>query len=339
MIYKNAEFFGCAEIYSDGEGVSWLRVPSDVDEKLEGGNQSYRMCRGSTGVEIRFVMKSDEVKIKMQKFDPDDDSVTAFHVFHGGIQGSWDEHEKGKYVTSEPQEFVIKKAANLETLRKMAATYNDPWDPEVVRIIFDRGRYRVLGIEGDIEPPKPEQCPKKTLFCYGSSITHGSNALSASNNWVSVLARKLGMDARNLGFAGSCAMEPAIADYIASEGEQGKWDMAIMELGINVLGWDEEKIHERVRNIVTDVASRNPEKPIYVVSPFYCHADFNGNPAAKKWRDIMKVDVPALGFKNVTYIDGLDILNGAEYLSADEVHPNIYGVMEMTENFYKAINK
>ncbi len=339
MIFKNAEFFNCAEIYPDGDGYSWLRVPSEVDKALESGNQSFRMNRGSTGVEIRFVMKSDTVTLRMQKYAPDDLSVSVFHVFRGGIQGAWDEHESDKYVSAEVHDFVIKKSANIEKLKGFAAVYNDPWSPEVVRVIFDRGRYRIIDIIGDIEPPKPEMCPKKKLLCYGSSITHGSNAFSASDTWVSKLGRRLGMDVRNLGFAGSCALEPKMAEYIAFEGENGKWDMAVLELGINVLGWEEEKIVARVRGMVSEVAGRNPDKPVYVISPFYCHNDFNGGGLADKWRDIMAREIPALGFDNVKYINGKDILGSAEFLSADEVHPNIYGVDEIAENLYKAISK
>ena len=93
-------------------------------------------------------------------------------------------------------------------------------------------------IIGDIETPKANQCPKSTLLSYGSSITHGSNAIDTSHTWVSLLAHNLNMDARNLGMAGSCAMEPEMVDYIASQGEKGHWDLATLELGINVLSWE-----------------------------------------------------------------------------------------------------
>ncbi len=54
-------------------------------------------------------------------------------------------------------------------------------------------------------------------------------------------------------------------NYIASEGEKGNWNTAIMELGINVLRWEPEKIISRVTNAVSEVAGRNPDKKIFVI--------------------------------------------------------------------------
>jgi len=201
-----------------------------------------------------------------------------------------------------------------------------------VRVIFDRGRFKIYDVIGDVVPPTESQVPRKTLLAYGSSITHGSNSIDQSHSWVSLLAHDLGMDARNLGMAGSCMLEPTMAEYIASEGEGGKWDVATLELGINALSFDDEKIKTRVENIITKVAGRNPDKPIFVISPFYyCGDDFNKNDRAKIWREIIEQTVARLDYKNVTYINGLEVLCDASYMSADEVHPNIYGVARIAE--------
>ena len=86
-------------------------------------------------------------------------------------------------------------------------------------------------------PPQRDQCPEKVLLCYGSSITHGSNAIDASHTWASILGHNLNMDVKNLGMAGSCAMEAEMIDYIASEGEKGLIDSAIAlaELGYDLI--------------------------------------------------------------------------------------------------------
>jgi len=193
-------------------------------------------------------------------------------------------------------------------------------------VIFDRGRVFLHDVIGEVEPPKPEQCPKKTLLCYGSSITHGSNSIDASHTWASVLGYNLNVDVRNLGMAGSCCMEPEMVDYIAALGEQGKWDMAVLELGINVLGWEEDKIRERVENTLTQIAGRNPEKPIFVVSPFYYgNEDLRGCTRGGKWRRLLAQIIEKRKDPNVTYINGLEALDHIRYMTADEIHPNIYG--------------
>lgn len=338
MIYKNFEIYNAAELINENDGsVSWIRVPSDVYTTME-KEFAPLAAPDATGVELRFVLKGDKATIRMRTYDDEPKTEGRFHVYRGGIQGIWSDHEVHRHITGRTEEFVIEKANNLQRLKVMSQNSGHSWDPEVVRIIFDYGRIKIYDIEGDIEPPKKEQLPPKTLLAYGSSITHGSNSIDMSHSWVSVLAHNLRMDVRNLGMAGSCAMEPAMAEYIASEGEKGNWDIATMELGINVLDWEEEKFRSRVENIINCVAGRNPDKEIFVVSPFYyCGEDFDKDTKPKLWREIVEETITKLNFSNVTYINGLDVLGDMSYMSADEVHPNIYGMQKIADDITKII--
>lgn len=340
MLYKNVEIWGAAELIDNGDGsISWKRVPSFVHNKME-SKVADIIVHNSTGVELRFVIKGDSATIRMSTYANNPNSSCSFHVYRGNIQGGYFDHEEHRHITGEVQDFVIKKSYNANRLKTVSQKFAYGFDSEVVRIIFDRGRYRIYDIIGDVVPPNKEQYPKKTLLCYGSSITHGSNALSQSNSWASILAHNLNMDLRNLGMAGSCAIEPEFAEYIASEGEKGNWDVATLELGINVLNWEDEKITNRVENIINTVASRNKSKPIFVISPFYHFGgDFNPNDNAKKWRIMIEEIVKRLNYKNVKYINGFEILDGACYISADEVHPNIYGVARIAEKLTERIGK
>lgn len=335
MVYKNLEIHNAVQINETGSGAEWLRVPKDVRDKLE-TDSAKELCANSTGVELRFVMKSDKVVIKMESTSKKG-FLNSFHIYYGAIQGGWQEHEVNKFVGSAPCEFEIRRPENMETLKKITSQFGYAWSPEVVRIIFDRGSYRIIDIDGDIEPPKAGQTPPKTIMAYGSSITHGSNAIDASHTWAAVLAHNLNMDLRNLGMAGNCRMEPEIVDHIAQEGEEGKWDIATVELGINVLDWDERKINERVSNTVRQIASRNPEKPVFVISPLYCFDDFYSGTDAAKWRTLIEHNVKKLNFPNVKYINGLDLIGDMSLISADEVHPNIYGVSQIADRLTEII--
>ena len=338
MIYKNIEIHNVAELIDNGDGsISWKRVPSEVHNAMESKIKDI-VAYSSTGVELRFVIKGDSATIKMCTLVNNPKSFCTFHVYRGGIQGGDTDIEVNRQITGEIQEFVIEKAKNIPALKEMTSKVGYDWDAEVVRVIFDRGRYRLYDIIGDVEPPSKSQCPQKTLLSYGSSITHGSNSMDMSHSWVSVVAHNLNMDARNLGMAGSCAIEPAMAEYIASEGEKGKWDIATLELGINVLHWEDEKIIDRVENIITQVASRNKDKHVFVISPFYyCGDDFAEDGNAKKWRIIIEDIIKKLDYPNVTYINGLDVLGDMSYMSADEVHPNIYGMQRIADEITKRI--
>jgi len=332
MVYKNFEIHNIAELTYENDGsVSWIRVPSDVYNVME-SEHAPEAAHDSTGVELRFVLKGDSAVIRMSTYDANPAVEGRFHIYRGGIQGIWSDHEVHRHVTGTPEDFVIEKSKNISNLKVMTETCGYDWDPEVVRVIFDYGRFRIYDITGDIEPPKKEQLPKRTLLAYGSSITHGSNSIDMSHSWVSMVAHNINADALNLGMAGSCALEPEMADYIASEGEKGGWDIATLELGINVLEWEDDKIHSRVENIINCVAGRNPDKPILVISPFYyCAEDFDGNKSPDNWRRIIEETVKKLSYPNVTYINGIDVLGGMSYMSADEVHPNIYGMQAIAE--------
>ena len=331
MIYKNAEIHNASdlEINKKDGSMTWYRMPKHLMDKFEAPN-GQAMNISSTGVEIRFVIKSGEAVVRMQSIS--EESVnTCFHIYRDGIQGGYLEHELNTHVPTAPSAFTFSEPENIDTLRAMANASGDLFAPEVVRVIFDRGAYRILDIAGNIAPPSKAQVPAKTLLCYGSSITHGSNSIDASHTWASLTAHELNMDLRNLGMAGSGYMEPEVIDYIAAEGERGMWDAAIMELGINVLFWDESKIRERTKNAVEQIAGRNADKKVYVISPLYCGDDYYGNPSPGNWRRIIKETVDSLAFKNVTHINGLELLDNMTLLSVDEVHPSIYGVQQIAD--------
>ncbi len=331
VIYKNIEIHNAAQLDINESGAVWYRLPKSVCDMLELDKEK-KVCTNSTGVELRFKITGESATIKMECIDDEKAGVvSSFHIFRGGIQGGWQDVELNCYVPAKPHLFEIKKPENMESLKKISAEINSPWSPEVVRIIFDRGHYRIIDVMGDVAAPEANDVPKDTLLCYGSSITHGSNALDLSHTWASVLAHNMKMDCRNLGMAGTCAMEPEVADYIADEGEHGRWSVAMIELGINVLNWDEEKIYHRARYTIETIASRNKEKPIFVISPFYCADEIDPNHRADIWRKQLKIITNELNLPNVTMINGLDLLGDVSLLSADMVHPNIYGVMQITD--------
>lgn len=336
MIYKNIEFHNVAEIIPDDNdgGVTWLRMPGYLTDKFE-MPLAKEMNAYATGVEMRFVIKSGSAVIRMKALSEN----CCFHIFRGGIQAGWTDNGINTLSESEEKNIVVEKSDNLEMLRLMAKEAGDAFDPEVIRIIFDKGYFKILDISGDIEPPKKGQTPEKTILCYGSSLTHGSNSLNMSQTWAALAAKALHTDLLNYGMAGSCAVEHETVDYIASSGENGCWDTALLELGANVLSWDEKKIRERTGYTVKTVAEKNPDKQIYIISPFYCGADLKNDPRPGNWRRILKETVSQLGFKNVTYICGTDLLDKISLISADEVHPNIYGIAVIAERITQILKK
>ena len=336
MIYKNAELFNVGALLpgEDAGSVRWLRVPQGVYDGLD-SEQGRSVCRGCTGVELRFVMESDTVTLRMRTWGKNG----LFHVYRGSIQGSWEDHESNKILSDRWEDYVIKRSDNIDTLRRMTADFSMPFSPEVVRVIFDRGSIELADIIGSIRPPRKDELPKKTLLAYGSSITHGSNALDISHSWAAVLAHSLHMDCRNLGMAGSCHMEPSVVEYIAKEGKKGAWDIALLELGINVLGWETERAAAAVGYTLDRIAGENRGKKIYLISPFYSNNDYYRLGDGDRWREMMERLVKERRDPNVTYFDGLSLLGNMSFLSADEIHPNIYGVQEIADRLKNLIGR
>lgn len=341
MIYKNMEIFNVEELIELEDGsVTWRRVPKWVEDTLERGDQSLRYSRISTGVELRFTLKSDQATIRLAKVK-DDGVDNSFCVFRGGFQGYYGDYAKSCVVSNmEVMDVVITKHNNPDRQKLMNELTELGWDMELVRIRFDRGLFRIVDVIGDIEPPKKEQCPKKTLMTYGSSITVGMDSMAAATAWASILAQKLRWDLLNKGFAGSCLMEYDMAEYLAQLGERNAYDAGILELGINAMTFPEEKVYDRVENILRQVVGRNPDKPFFVVSPFLAPNDWaSDGENGRKWRRIIPEVVEKLNYPNLTYINGRDILNDIGLFAADGLHPSVYGHMEIAKNMYERVKE
>lgn len=338
MIWKNVEIFNIAELIELPDGaVTWRRVPEAVEKTLERGAQSLRYSRGFTGVELRFVLKGEKAVIRLAK-EQDDGVDNSFQIFRGGFQGPYGDYAKSKVLnTMEPRDIEITHVANPERLALMAQKCDLGWDPNVIRVRFDRGQYKILDIIGDVEPPKPEQTPQKTLMVYGSSISVGMDSQTVTMAWPSHVAFRMGMDLRNMSFAGSCVMEPLVCDYLGDLGTQGKWDMAILELGINATSFEPEKVEQRSRYILEQVAGRNPQKPVFVVSPFHSPSDLMETGKTQIWRDTLSRIIGEGTWPNVTYINGMDILPDVSWFTGDGLHPSAYGQVRIAEGIYERI--
>ena len=333
MIWKNIEIFNIAELIELEDGaVTWRRVPEEAEQTLEKGDQSLRYSRGFTGVELRFRLKGDQVVIRMAK-SADDGVDNSFQIYRGGFQGPYGDYAKSKTLcTMEPEDIVISRLQRPERLEQMAELHNTGWDPEVIRIRFDRGQYKLYDVIGDVEPVTREQCPEKTILVYGSSISVGMDGQNCAISWPSHLANILQTDLRNMSFAGSCMLEPKVCQYLGDL----EWDMALLELGINASSYPVEKIWERSRYILEQVAGRHPDKPVVVISPFYSYHEVQGETdTTANWRKILPQ--VAAEYPNVRYLNGLDILGDVRWLTADCLHPSIYGQIRIAQQVYDRI--
>lgn len=325
MIYKNAELYNVSELEMQNDGsYSMMRLPRSAEDGLsERGQMMNRNCCGN---EIRFNLNSGKAKIKL-KIDEMSDAIVKQSralLYYGSIAAGWTCCVNDIYE----QETVIEieRPDHMEWLEKISKENKYPFDPHLIRLVFDNLRVNVIDIEGDIEPPRPNQTPGLRYLAYGSSITHGSLGLLATNTYAAHAARLINADLINLGFAGTARLEKSAADFIASRCD---WDFATLEMGINILDIDPEEYRERITYFISTVAKTNHKKKVFCIDVFYCDSDLYKDGKAKRFREIMRETVCNLNFSNTVYINGLDIMGGSFGLSADLIHPNNSAIFKM----------
>ena len=104
---------------------------------------------------------------------------------------------------------------------------------------------------------------------HGSSISHGSNAVSPTRIWPVVAARRAGVELRNLGLGGSALVDPFLARVIRDAAA----DVISVKLGINVVNLDAMRRRAfvpAVHGFVDMIRDGHPETPLLLVSPIFC---------------------------------------------------------------------
>ena len=336
MIFQNAELHNVSALTEAPDGTYIIhRFPLSVEKILSEGGQ--RANRVSTGVELRFRMLDDSVKIRL--VGSDDKTATArAYIYHGSILGGWYEYSKA-IRGGEICELVVNRPKHPDALRKITATESLPYKSDLIRVIFDSASLRLASIDGAHEPPHPGDTPPTTYLAYGSSITHGSIGIGTPNFWPSQIATHFGTDILNRGLAGSCRLEAEVAEEIAEMGARDEWHFATLCMGINILQTPETEATALVRRMISTVAGKNPDKHIFCISPFYSSADLNGDPAPDRWRRVIEECVREYNSPFVHYVNGLAALNSPRGLSADLVHPSPIGVNSIALHLISEISK
>lgn len=310
MIFQNIDFHNVAQLTPEGDGWMMWRFPQELRPQL-----NTRLCNDishfNSGVELRFRIKGEGVTLLLRSM-PELEAQVA-HIYYGSFQGGWE--RSARMIGTEVTRVHIPAAANLDALRQISENAHLPYDPALVRVVLPYGTCIYLGCEGEVEPPLPGDTPAKTYLAYGSSITHGSLALSAPHTYAFRIAQLLGTDYLNLGCAGTAHLEEAMARHIV---DRKDWDFASVEMGINMLGsFTAEDFEARVDRFTAILAADG--RPVFATSLFH----FNGDDQAKgmAFRRIVR----KYAEERLHFIDGLELLENPAFLAQDMVHPSLEG--------------
>lgn len=320
MIFQHIDFHNVAEAEPFEGGWRLWRVPAEVRAKANQGLKE-RTAAYSTGIELRFVLVSDTVTIRLRSV-PIAEGQMAY-LYFGSLQGGW--QQSSYIITNEVTEIRISKPGNMVQLQQLTADAALPFDPQVVRLVLPYGNIIFHGMEGEVLPPTAEMLPKTTLLSYGSSITHGSLALAAPYTYPFRIAQKLGSDYLNCGFAGTALCDRAISEWIVSRRD---WHFATLEMGVNMLGMDEKEFEARVDEFTGILADDG--RPVFATSIFCTGGERRGVPSRN---DTFRAIVRRYAEKRMHFIDGLELLDRPELISQDMVHPSLEGIAQIVDRW------
>ena len=327
MRHQNVELYNVRELLPrEGGGWQMSRLPSSVRDTLSAAGQE--MAVTPSGGEIRFNVGDEPVMVTLKRREP---GWEAAEVWRGPFP------ESVHHIGPEPTEITVGPARNREVMTRLAQSESLPFDPALVRILLPHGwATDLISITGEATPPRPTQTPMRRLLTYGSSITQGGAAATPSGTYAMRTAHLLGVDLVGLGSSGSARLNDSVADFIA---ESAEWDVASLELGINVLDWDPETFARRVDVFVTRIAKANPDKWIFCTDIFTHDGDFQDHPRLHTFREIVRSQVATLALPKLVHLPGRALLPGVAGLTSDLVHPSLLGHEEIAQNLAREIRR
>jgi lysophospholipase L1-like esterase len=308
-------------------GDGWLlpRFPRAAYDTF--GSPGFLTAQESTGVELRFVTKARHLRVFVTALERD----TEVAVFKGDFQ-----HLTQKIPVGVTHCLHLTPPDLFDRLQP--GSLRHCFHPDVWRIVFDRGTMIFNGIDAfgaSVRKPLPEEKPTLRWLAYGSSITHASR-----NGYAHRTAAHLRVDVQNKGQSGSCYIDPAAADYIATEAD---WDFATFELGINLRGtFTPEAFAKRARYLVTRCTEAKPDRPIALITVFrnWAHHLAEPDTSTEKqdaFNHILRELAIEFAGRNVHLIEGTDIVDDLSCLGSDLLHPNDFGHARMAENLARKL--
>lgn len=304
------------------------RVPPELWPRLNKNAQSQAFT--AAGVELRFNMPADgEARVKMRFKEtrrPTARGMPAIAEIHRG-----DFYAEAAAIGPDWTEVVIPPPLNAPAFARAKALQPFTFSPELIRVHLPyRPEVHLLELSGDVSPARDDQVPARRYLAYGSSITNGAFATRPGDLYPARVARALGVDHFNLGFAGGAYMEAEMGAWIASRSD---WDFASLEMGINLIGTlDGPAFEERIAGFLPRIVDAHPDKWIFCIDMFTARGDFLDDARYEVFRRVIRDAVRRIGSRKVVHIDGRSLLTRYSGLSLDLVHPSSDGFAEIADH-------
>jgi lysophospholipase L1-like esterase len=335
ITYESVQFHNVSELEQSNKmpGLRLHRFPANVRCALSEKGKTKAI--ESNGCEIRFVTDAVNVQISLSSLGTNGKVL----VFRGDF-----------FHSSHTLQAGVIETISLEVPERFAEVsqdklYSGAFASNVWRIFFERFSavfYDIDAFGHEVRPPKESELPKLTLLAYGSSITQGAGTLSNYNGYVQQAARRLGVDAVNLGLSGACYCEKELADHIALRGD---WDAAFFELGVNMRSiFSIEQFEQRAFYLLDQIINANPQKPIFLTTIYPNRATYFLNSSnaltdhEQRYNEALRKYATTHGNSNLYLIEGSQIMTDFTSLTSDLIHPSDFGHIQMGEQLAKFIS-
>ncbi len=337
MKYENVEVFNAERSYviEGVEGAAFNRFSEEAVKGIDSGpdRNGHRAQSYGNEIEIRFVTDGSQSDIYLGAWGAEGFISIYAGDYHQGIRRL----PEGEIIKIE-----LERSARLQALPPIEG---ERFPRNMWRIVFLKRYVPVFaGVDGRggfIRPPERSEAPRKTILAYGSSITFGAGTGPESDvTHMQLAARKAGAQVLNKSMPGSCFCELSMGDYLSGI----EADLYYYELGGNMrLRHTPEEFEKRAFHLVRETSRKNPGKPI--VLPGVCELlkSLPGEDSVKANSAMMEFDKTlkklAAESENIHFIESADICSSRILLSADGLHPSIYGNIEMGMAIYEKIKE
>jgi len=186
-------------------------------------------------------------------------------------------------------------------------------------------------LHGAAVAPAAESGPR--WLTYGSSITHCQQSDGPTETWPAMVALANGWRLGNLGLAGECQLDPAVADTIAQTGAE------LISLCVGINSYNAASFSERsyagaLNGFLNTIRRAHPGTPIVVITPVLS-LPREDTPNAVGWTlaDYRQATATVVAIRQergdgrLHLIDGTTVLTPQEVLDRmpDTLHPDNAG--------------
>lgn len=311
---KNINFKNVGCFKETEEGTLLYRYPEEAiaglgyKESIKGKEKAMVPAM----VEIQVLSYSTDLHITLKALDS-----------HMKVFCYIDDFQNGEALLNSAEEQTLEFKVNERMQKLYANIYGKK--PYLWRIILGNGsRVAFKNLEAGETFPIETTLP---WVSYGSSISQGAGALDVVNCYIFLTQQGIKTDILNKGLSGSCLLEKAAVDYLASLPCKGY----ILEIGANVRGlMDGETFAQKFAYLIETLSKKScPIILISILDMFEeLYKNFDEIPYHEKnieFIEIIKTKIDSMHNANIHLVSSADWMLELEGISADMLHPSNLG--------------